>query len=86
MEGQALQPVYRIQQADGAPAVTVNLDSIESIEYGGTGNESRCTVIFTSGLTKNFNRQIGQQIETAWQAWTQHQAASSGAQTLASGR
>lgn len=72
MTGQSV--LYRIpaSQESGASNPnaqrTINLAEIESIEYGTSGNNT-VTVHMRSGNNLQFTRQVGQQIEQAWQQW-----------------
>lgn len=82
MTGQSV--LYRIpaSQESGASNPnaqrTINLAEIESIEYGTSGNNT-CTVHMRSGNTLSFPRQVGQQIENAWQQWGEGAATHAGA-------
>jgi hypothetical protein len=62
--------LYRVPAADTSPQVTLNLDSIESIEYS-TGADQKGTLTMQSGDNYTFPRQVCEGIETAWQAWHQ---------------
>ena len=69
MSGAALQlNLYRVEENEGGPFLTLDLNEIESIQYFG----QRCTVTMQSGSTHNLTRTAGQQIEDAWNQWATH--------------